>query len=602
MSKTSSKPPSVSRRAVLRTLAWTSATLTTAACADDAEGTSSLLPDTSPDATPDAADAGVDAASDAGADAQIDAQFDAELDVAPDTDTWSEGDDGTPPDVEPPPEYEYTGEPGPETLFAHGVASGDPLADAVILWTRVSPEGDAAVEVFWEMAYDPEFTRRVRSGTLTTDSARDYTVKVDADGLWPATTYYYRFRALGRASIVGRTRTAPRLSGRHLRFAVVSCSNYPNGYFHVYRALAERTDLDGVFHLGDYIYEYGGGSGDRRHDPPREIVTIEDYRTRYGQYRRDPDLQAVHQQHPFFVVWDDHESTNNSWRDGAENHQASEGDWAARRAAAEQAYSEWMPIRDSADGNIWRSFSFGPLCDIVLLDTRLWGRDEQTTPADLDGIRDPERSLLGDDQEAWFHDTLRTSTARWKLVGQQVMMGQLLLGDTVLNTDQWDGYEASRTRFLDVLENEDVDNVVVLTGDIHTSWANDISRDPRPGVGTYDAETGEGSLAVEFVTPSVTSGALDAVTPEIFAILAESNPHIRWAELTRKGFVVVDVQPERVQGAWHFVSDITQRDFSEEFAKAFHAGNGANHLVEDDAPAPAKETAPASAPGLVPRD
>lgn len=526
-----------------------------------------------------------------------------DADGAADASDASDGADFTdaPPDVEPPPEYEYDGPVGPENLFWHGVASGDPLSTAVMLWTRVSPEGDGPVEVFWEMAYDPDFTRRVRSGTTSTSGERDFTVKIDADGLHPGTVYFYRFRSLGRASIVGRTRTAPTRRVRSLRFAVLSCSSYASGYFHVYRSVAERTDLDAVFHLGDYIYESGGGSGDRRHDPPREILTLADYRTRYAQYRRDPDLQAVHQQHPFIAVWDDHESSNDAYADGAENHDpATDGDWVARKAASQQAYFEWMPIRQTDDGRIWRSFSFGPLLDIVMLDTRLWGRDAQATPSQSDVINDPERTLLGDDQEQWLAETLRGSTAQWRLIGQQVMMAQLLLGGVPLNADQWDGYAGSRTRFLDVLEGDAVSNVVVLTGDIHTSWANDISRDPRPG-GTYDPDTGEGSLAVEFVTPSVTSSSLSSVTPAIFELLSESNPHIRWAELTQKGYVVVDVDDARVQGAWFFVTDIAQPDYTEAFAVAFSSLDGQNHLIQDDAPAPAKDDAPPSAPGLVAR-
>jgi alkaline phosphatase D len=492
------------------------------------------------------------------------------------------------------PVYEYDGEPGPETLFQHGVASGDPLADRVILWTRVTPATAAVLEVFWEIAEDAEFSHRLNAGWTETSGERDYTVKIDADRLAAGTTYYYRFRALGRTSLLGRTRTAPSGSPERLRLAVVSCSNYSAGYFHAYRRIAERLDLDAVVHLGDYIYEYGdfeyGAS--RFLDPPHEILTLSDYRRRYAHYRTDPDLQAVHQQHPFIVVWDDHESANNSWRDGAENHDsATEGPWSVRRAVAEQAYAEWMPIRSLADGRIWRSLRFGDLVDLIMLDTRLWGRDLQVDGA---GIFDPDRTLLGDDQEAWLLEQLHGSTARWKVLGQQVMVGAWKLlglpnalgGGNVANTDQWDGYQAARQRLYDALRNDAIDNVVVLTGDVHSSWAHDLNDDPN-NPESYDPATGDGSLAVEFVTPGVTSPGIPGGNEQFTPIFLSQNPGIKFGDWEHRGYIVLDVTAERAQAAWFHFDQVEQPEATESFARAFAVYDGENRLTEESAPAPA---------------
>lgn len=270
--------------------------------------------------------------------------------------------------------------------FYHGVASGDPLPDRVILWTRVTPSDSTAVDpvsVDWWIASDTAGLDVVSSGRMTTDAARDFTVKVDAGGLEPDRTYYYGFQAFGRPSPVGRTRTAPDGAADHLRFAVVSCSNYQNGYFNAYARIAEREDLSAVIHLGDYIYEHGEGglSYDpeigRGHDPDHEIVTLDDYRIRYAFYRLDPDLQRVHQQHPFITVWDDHEFANNAWSMGAGNHESGEGAWDRRKQSALQAFFEWLPVRTDAPSRIYRRVAYGDLVDFFMLDTRIDGREER---------------------------------------------------------------------------------------------------------------------------------------------------------------------------------------------------------------------------------
>ena len=272
-----------------------------------------------------------------------------------------------------------------EVAFDHGVASGDPLQDRVIIWTRVNTSAET-VTVSWQMATDADFSNVISSGTLLTDAKRDHTVKVDVTGLQSDSAYYYRFSCQNSDSIVGRTKTLPDGSPEQYSLAVVSCSNFPYGFFNAYQCVAQRDDVDVVLHLGDYIYEYANGKyGDgnllgRVPRPDRETVQLEDYRERYACYREDEDLMAVHARHPFIVVWDDHEFANNTWVKGAENHDSNEGDWNAQRAAATQAYFEWMPIRKSVSDRqqrIYRSFQFGDLFDLIMLDTRSVGRDQQ---------------------------------------------------------------------------------------------------------------------------------------------------------------------------------------------------------------------------------
>ncbi len=500
-------------------------------------------------------------------------------------------------------DYAYDGPLGPETLFQHGVASGDPLPSAVILWTRVTAS-EQAVDVWWEIAVDTEFRRRVQVGSLTTSASRDFTVKIDVQGLEAGKTYYYRFKALGRTSPIGRTRTAPTGDVSRLRFGIVSCSAFAHGYFYAYRDLAEELDLDAIFHLGDYIYEYGS-SNVRAYEPDHEIVTLDDYRTRYSQYRRDPDLQAIHRQHPFITVWDDHETANNSYKDGADNHDPeTEGPWEARKAAAIQAYTEWLPIRDGEDGKIFRSFSYGNLADLIFLDTRLWGRDlpsdKLVGPAEEEA---PGRSLLGEDQETWLEDQLKVSQANWKVVGQQVMMAHLKAkgapnsegGGSLVNHDQWQGYPGSQRRFLSLLEREHIHDVVVLTGDIHSGWANDLSLDPNEPM-AYDPESGRGSLAVEFVTSSVTSPGFPVGLEQIVQAALTENPHIHYANVTQRGYVILDLNQERAQGAYYVYDDISQPSGATRSLDAVYATQrGANHLVREESPAPPKQ-APKPAP------
>jgi alkaline phosphatase D len=487
-------------------------------------------------------------------------------------------------------------------MFRHGVASGDPLADRVILWTRVSGSGlTARPRVRWEIARDEAFRQIAGRGELFTNASRDFTVKIDVPHLEPGSTYYYRFEAEGERSPVGRTRTLPGADVSRLRLALTSCSNMPFGYFNAYRGLASRHDLDAVLHLGDYIYEYANGRyGDgtkfgRASLPDREIVSLEDYRTRHAQYKTDPDLQEAHRQHPWIVVWDDHEFANNAWRDGAQNHQPdTEGAWPERRDAAVRAYYEWMPIRDQGLGRrpvIYRSFAFGTLADLIMLDTRLIDRDQEAPRREqLELIEDPARSILGQTQEQWLFAELAQSKKRgatWQLLGQQVMFSPMApSGQPAGNKDAWDGYRPARNRVLDFVADHQISNTVVLTGDVHSSWAYDVMKDPWSG---YDPTTGRGTTAIEIVTPSVTSpsGWGDAVAAKerLTKLLAE-RPHLKWAEGLSKGYVLLDLTASAVQADWYFVDTIERREHRESFVKGFRSEAGNPHLIE--VPSPAK--------------
>jgi alkaline phosphatase D len=487
--------------------------------------------------------------------------------------------------------------------FPHGVASGDPLTDRVILWTRLG-EASSPADVGWRVAVDPAFARTVAGGTVRTAAERDFTVKVDAGGLEPATTYYYRFEIGTARSSIGRTRTLPSNAVERLRLAVVSCSNYPYGFFNVYGRIAARADLDAVLHLGDYIYEFENGRyGDgtaigRVPRPVGETIALADYRARYSTYRSDPDLQEAHRQHPFICVWDDHELANNAWRDGAGNHQpATEGDWRTRQSAAWRAYREWMPVREQTDflPRLYRTFRFGGLADLVMLDARSL-RDEQVAVDDLTGIAEPRRTMLGAAQEAWLADQLRESQrgdTTWRLLGQQVMFARMTpSGQKVRNSDSWDGYQGARDRVLDVLARERIRDVVILTGDVHSSWAMDVPRSAWDG---YTARNGEGSLAVEVTTPPISSPPIfgaDGQGRERAAALRVVLPHLKFMDGENRGYILLDVTRERAHVDYFFVPTVARRTDVEAHAAALVTERGSSHLVEAAKPAPTQQGAP----------
>ena len=543
-----------------------------------------------------------------------------------------------------------------DAVFQYGVASGDPLPTGVILWTRVTPSPDATpgsgegrpTPVQWVIAEDPDLTRVVQRGSLMTSPDTDHTVKVDVGGLQPDRSYFYGFRALGAASPVGSTRTAPAegASPALLRFGMVSCSNYTGGYFSAYRLLAERDDLDFVVHLGDYLYEYGnvpedeGGDrygpagliGKRDHDPATEMVTLSDYRRRHALYKADPDLAELHRKYAFIATWDDHEVTNDSWREGAENHEAQddpdtdgvrpEGDYLVRRNDAYQGYVEWMPIRlpvarTAQETRIYRRLRFGTLADLTMLDLRQY-RDEQPRSTDGRTIDDPDRVMTGPEQQGFLEAGLSAADSpAWRLFGNSVQIMQVKsppLPDPValalaqlqnaptpisvpqqgfsLLVDPWDGYPANRQRVLDVAFEKGVGDPVFLTGDIHTTWAADLPLDP----GTYTGSPTpvSPSAGVEFVCPSITSDNLDEITgspPRTTSVALElallaQNRHIKVIELDSHGYSVVDVTGERIQFDTYFISDREDPEATQSFFAGFQSLKGSRTVTRAAEPIP----------------
>ena len=483
---------------------------------------------------------------------------------------------------------------GSPAVFRHGVASGDPLRDRVILWTRVTPgEPGAVVDVDWMLARDVRMTRLIARGRQRTSASRDYTVKIDAVALDPGSTYYYRFAARGTQSPIGRTRTLPTRPTRQVRLALMSCANYPFGFFNVYGRVAARADLDAVVHLGDYIYEYANnnysgraeGDGrplDRVPFPDRELVALDDYRARYAQYREDPDLQEAHRQHPFILVWDDHEISNNAWSGGSSGHDASDGDWEARKAAARRAWIEWMPVREgsTAFAPMYRQFALGDLGDLLMLDARLDGRDRQASPEDITAIEHPSRQMLSVAQEEWLAENLRDSRAAgkpWQILGQQVMFApQSPRRTPALAPDSWEGYRAARHRVFAMAAAADVRHLVVLTGDLHSAWAYDLARDPFSKAG-YDPTTGRGAIGTEIITPAVTSPG--GPTPEQAQQLLVMRPHLRYVLGLERGYTVLDLTPDRLQADWWFVPTITERSASERCLKGMVSEAAHPHLT-----------------------
>ncbi|MFI5661424.1 alkaline phosphatase D family protein [Streptomyces sp. NPDC051684] len=503
--------------------------------------------------------------------------------------------------------------------FLHGVASGDPLPDGVLLWTRVTPDAAAVpgsgqgadTRVSWEIAEDKDFRRIVGRGTVTASAASDHTVKADVRGLRPATAYYFRFSVDAVRSPVGRTRTTPATdaSPDGLRLGVVSCANWEAGYFSPYRHLAARTDLDAVLHLGDYLYEYKTGeypTADytvRQHRPTHEIVSLADYRTRHGQTKTDADVQAMQAAHPLIAIWDDHEFANDAWSGGAENHTPdTEGDWAARRRAAKQAYFEWMPVRPSTAGTVFRRLRFGSLADLHLLDLRSF-RSEQTSVGN-GSVDSPERTITGRAQLDWLKSGLTASDARWKLVGTSVMISPVAFGSLpahiagplaellglpkeglAINVDQWDGYTHDRAELISHLRDNAVRDTVFLTGDIHMAWANDVP----VKAATYPLSP---SAATEFVVTSVTSDNLDDilhVAPDTLSTVAEgavkaANRHVRWLDMDRHGYGVLDVTAERAQMDFHVVSDRADRNATSAWQRSYRTRTGTQKVERADAP------------------
>lgn len=486
--------------------------------------------------------------------------------------------------------------------FGYGVASGDPLTDRVMLWTRVN-DVPGAVEVVWEVATDGSFANIVRSGTAATDAGRDYTVKVDVTGLQPGTVYAYRFRHGSEVSTMGRTKTLPEGSPLQVRLGVFSCAAYSIGQFHAYAHAATRTDLDVAVMLGDYIYETGLSSAEqfaasligREIDPRGELHTLDEYRQRYARYHTDSDLRAVRAKMPIIAVWDDHDLVNDIWRDGAGGHDpATEGSFTARRAAAVQAWHEWLPTRTGSDPlKIYRSFDFGNLLSLHMLDARVTGRD---APIGRDGYlagaaADPNRQMLGVEQNDWLAGRLQSSTATWQVLGQQVVMGRMQIPLSVFDNfsedsineylqavdtaeavrterqralmtqprigyelTNWDAFMAAREKVFAAARTFDR-NLVVLSGDSHNAWASNL----RDASGQ--------NIGVEFAAPSVTSTGLEITHTNVGRqFLADSFvrmvPDLKYAETSHRGYLTVTFTPAAATADWVFVSSVLENSFS----------------------------------------
>lgn len=482
--------------------------------------------------------------------------------------------------------------------FTHGVGSFDPVGGSVTLWTRYI--GGDETRLGWEVAEDEGFGRIVKRGETVASAARDWCVKATVAGLDPGRWYWYRFTApdLTRSES-GRTKTLPGGKPDRFRMAVFSCSNLTAGWFNAYAHAAARDDIDLVLHLGDYFYEYGQGGypakkfelPGRLLDPPTEAYRLDDYRRRFANYRQDADLRKLHRLFPAITIWDDHEFANDAWTGGAENHQPDkEGGWFVRKAAAKQAYHEWLPMSDAP----YASYDIGDLATLIRLDTRVEGRMEQLDPAAAAGEpgglaafhdgpwSDPKRTLLGFPQEIWFGRALKRSRARWQVVAQQIVMGTLASPKTMtadwigpnppdyvkrrvlggiaatkaglpFNMDSWGGYHMARERLLASAQAADAD-LIVLSGDSHNAWAFDLAHGGRPA-------------GVEFGGHSVTSpgfeGSLRGVKPDtLAAALVAENPELKWCDTSRRGYMTVTLTRDRAMCDWHLFDTVRDRSLA----------------------------------------
>ena len=506
---------------------------------------------------------------------------------------------------------------GKTEVFRHGVASGDPGATSVVLWTRVTVP--APLEVDWELASDPSFARVVRQGRVTAGPERDFTIKVLAEGLEPGGRYFYRFRAAGAMSPIGQTRTLPVGRVERLGIALASCSNCAFGYFNAYDAIARDADVDFVLHTGDYIYEYGpdgwGGDISRRigrvHEPANEIVTLFDYRTRHAQYKTDAGSQAMHAAKPLLACWDDHESANNPWTGGAQNHQPDkEGNWVDRRAASIQAYFEWMPVREPGPGRtrmqFWRTWAFGDLATLSTLETRHTARARQIdydpyrkTIASYADARAMERDTFGaigrtmlareleaDLAAAWTQSKMLNQP--WRLIGNPMPIARTRVPDVVglglipdpasqakplsaavdmawkgkwnlpFYPDTWDGYEWARERLYRQARDAGVDDLVFLTGDSHSFWANRLANAAGQPMGLE-----LGTAGITSPGDFVESGFDPLTARKLDAAFAEHNPEVIWTDNLHQGYVRLVLTPEEGQASFVAMSTIrSQRYFA----------------------------------------
>ncbi len=453
------------------------------------------------------------------------------------------------------------------TPFLNGVASGDPMSDRVIIWTRLAPiESSEKLTGTWSIATDEAFINVVNSGDFVTSSDRDWTVKVDVSGLEADQVYFYRFEdEFGQASATGRTKTAPESNTEQLTFAITSCSSIYSGFFNAYRHIANRTDLDLFIHLGDYVYDFVDQDEQVRvPEPfPTQPETLEEWRNLHNYYLTDPDLRAARQQHPMAMIWDNHDvdRTNPS--------------------ASTQAFLEWNPIRlpDTSDTDrIYKTLHYGDLADLILVD--IWRYRNQDT------LANGENSTLSNAQFEWLKNELTQSEAHWKIIGNQKLFANwstenvpagLPVDGAVFDADSWDGFPNERERVLNVIKENNVENIIIISGHLHVSIAADVPKDKD----NYDPTTGEGSLAVEFLSPSVSRGNFDEAGFGLFTDLAiqltlAQNPHHKYLNLTEHGYGILRIEPQ-VAHAQYWYTDILNPDSEEWLAKELKVFSGESH-------------------------
>ena len=518
-------------------------------------------------------------------------------------------------------------------LFHLGVASGDPTDQSIVLWTRVLGDSVNDINGIYLVALDTGFTQVVHSGSFTTGPQMNYSVKLNITNLNPDTYYYYYFSALNENSLTGRTKTAPvnAPSAGSLKFAVLSCQNYEHGYFNILGEFADYNELDAVVHLGDYIYEYPENERipGRAHGPT-EAISLEEYRSRYELYKTDPDLIRIHQQYPFLQVWDDHEIADNAWKDGASNHNPNtEGPWNVRKSNGYKAFYEYQPMWPGQDSSVYRSISYGPLAEIMLLDTRFVGREEQIYDVTDSLVYANDRTILGTQQYNWFTNKLSSSNAQWKLIANQVFFSPFHVGWAALPPDSpnslesagldiWDGYPMERKKIINHIATNQIDDVVIMTGSIHAAFANEVA-DPVNDTGngyaaipSYNPVTGFGAQAVEFITPSISSDNFDERAPAWAAAIIENqwnkplpngnvpNPHTKFIDLDRHGGYILNVDSTRAQADFYFMDTHLAPSDSSYFETGMYVLEGTHLLNASGTKYPAMANPPIPAP-LQPR-
>ncbi len=492
--------------------------------------------------------------------------------------------------------------------FTHNVASGEPGPDSMLLWTRYVPVKTGMTKVRVEISDSAEFTSIISGGQMTTGPWRDYTVKITVDGLSPNTRYHYRFIAAdGTISPTGRTKTLPVGKTKKFNLAVFSCSNLGFGHFNAYAHAAQRSDIDAVLHMGDYIYEYGMGGYDAgaefasRMMPETEIISLTDYRLRYASYRMDADLQSVHANFPMIVIADDHESANDAWEGGAQNHQAADGDWSVRRNAAIQAWREWLPVGEQP----WKAYEIGDLATYYRTDTRTAARSrppgadtKQTFGEFMAGEWvDDAATMLGSEQEQWLYRQFARRKAKWTMVGVGTNMGYSYTPKNAMdwlapdadkraisyvkrgiasasaglpnNMDNWGGYPLARSKLLSAAQQSGA-NLIMVTGDSHNGWAFNLPEGSKPA-------------GVEFGGHSVTSPGIESVTgtndPKIIARdIVGASPELKWMDTSNRGYMMLLLTPKSATNEWVFMESVKVKTLATKASHIMRVQAGRNVL------------------------